>query len=57
MPPYQVFGYICANACMSALKNFTSPNYKFGKGQYAFYPVKLSRFAEKNKVRQTYRNS
>ena len=31
-------------------KNLTFPNYKFGKGQYAFYPVKLSRFAEKNKV-------
>ena len=25
----------------------TFPNYKFGKGQYAFYPVKLFRFAEK----------
>ena len=25
----------------------TFPNYKFKKGQYAFYPVKLSRFAEK----------
>ena len=28
-------------------KNLTSPNYKFGRGQYAFYPVKLSCFAEK----------
>ena len=25
----------------------TFPNYKFGKGQYAFYPMKLSRFCEK----------
>ena len=34
----------------------TFPNYDFGKGQYAFYPVKLSRFAEKNKVRLKYQN-
>ena len=30
-------------------KNLIFPNYKFGKGQYAFYPVKLYRFAEKIK--------
>ena len=33
-------------------KNLTLPDYKFGKGQYAFYPKKLSRFAGKNEVRQ-----
>ena len=27
-------------------KNLTFPNYKFGKGQYAFYPVQIS-FAKK----------
>ena len=27
-------------------KNMTFPNYKFGKVQYAFYPIKLSRFAQ-----------
>ena len=32
----------------------TFPNCKFGEGQYAFYPIKLSRFAEKMKfVRNT----
>ena len=36
------------------LETLTFPNYKFGKGQYAFYPIKLSRFAEKIKfVRNT----
>ena len=29
-------------------KNLTFPNYDFGKGQYAFYPIKFSRF-DKNK--------
>ena len=28
----------------------------YGKGQYAFYPIKSSRFAEKNDVRQKYQN-
>ena len=28
-------------------KSVTFPNCKFGKGQYTFYPTKLSRFAEK----------
>ena len=32
----------------SVLKNRTFPYYKSGKGQYAFFPVKLSRFDEKN---------
>ena len=40
--------YICANTRTSVLKrNLTFPNYKFGKGQYAFHPIKLSRYAEK----------
>ena len=46
MPPCHIFAYICANKCTSALKNLTFPNYKFGKGQNAIYPVLLSRFAE-----------
>ena len=29
-----------------ALKEMTFLSYEFGKGQYTFYPVKLSRFAE-----------
>ena len=37
-------------------KTFTFPNYKFGKGQYAFCRVKLSRFAENNKVCRIYPN-
>ena len=48
--------YTSATTCTSALKNLTFPNYKFGKGKYAFYPIKLSRFAEKNEVRQTLTN-
>ena len=28
-------------------KNLTFLSYEFGKGQYTFYPVKLSRFLEK----------
>ena len=39
-PPYQVFTYICANTRRSALTKF---NFKFGKGQYAFYTIRLSR--------------
>ena len=27
-------------------KNLTFPNYEFGKGQYAFYPMKISCFGE-----------
>ena len=48
-PPCHIFAYISANTRTSALKKLTFPNYKFGKGQYAFYPIKLSRFAEKMK--------
>ena len=40
----------------TSAKNLTFLNYKFGKGNYAFYPIKLSRFAEKNEVRQKYQN-
>ena len=29
-------------------RNLTFPNCKFGTGQYAFYTIKLSRFAEKS---------
>ena len=39
--------YLCKYTYKRVEKNLTSPNYKFGRGQYAFYPVKLSRFAEK----------
>ena len=31
-------------------------NYEFGKGQYAFYPMKSSRCSKRNKVRQKYQN-
>ena len=48
--------YTSANTRTSVLKNLTFPNYKFGKGKYAFYPIKLSRFAEKNEVCQKYHN-
>ena len=44
-PPRHVF----ANTRIRGLKNLTFPNHKFGRGQYAVYPVKLSRFAEKIK--------
>ena len=39
--------YLCKYTYKRVEKNLTSPNYKFGRGQYAFYPVKLSRFAKK----------
>ena len=49
--------YTSATTRTSALKNLTFPNYKFGKGKYAFYPIKLSHFAvKKNKVCQKYQN-
>ena len=51
-PPCHVFAYICTNTRTSALKNLTFPNYKFRKGQYVFYPVKLPSFADKNEVCQ-----
>ena len=40
--PY-VFAYNRANT----RTYLTFPNYEFGKGQHAFYPMKLSRFREK----------
>ena len=53
-PPCQVFACSHANTRRSVLKKL---EIEFGKGQYAFYPIKLSRFSEKkNKVRQNYQN-
>ena len=51
----QVFAFNRANTRTSVLKNLTFPNYEFGKGPYAFYPMKLSRFRVKkiNFVRNT----
>ena len=47
MPPCHVFAYNGANTRTSVLKkNLTFPNYELGKGQYAFYHMKLSRFSE-----------
>ena len=50
MPPSlpRICVYLCKYMYECAEKTF--PNYKFGKGQYAFYPVKLYRFAEKKQV-------
>ena len=39
--------YLCKYTYKRVEKNLTSPYYKFGRGQYAFYSVKLSCFAEK----------
>ena len=39
-----ITGQIHVRACR---KNLTFPNYEFGKGQYGFNPMKLSRFREK----------
>ena len=56
MPPLpRICVYLCKYTYECA-ENFTFPSYKFGKGQYAFYPIKLSRFAEKNEDRQKYHN-
>ena len=33
----------------------TFPNYEFGKGQYTFYRIKLSRFAEKQTESNAFR--
>ena len=49
MPPRRVIAYISVNTRMSALKNVTFPDYKFRKGQYVVYPIKLSCFTEKMK--------
>ena len=60
--------FFCLSACsmfildyhllsLICYKILTFLTYEFGKGQYTFYPVKLSRFAEKkNKVRRKYQN-
>ena len=41
----------------ACIKNLTSPNYEFKKGQCAFFPIKLSRFCErKNSVSQKCQN-
>ena len=45
-PPCHVFAYIWANTRTSALKNLTFLSYEYGKGQYTFYPVDLSRLSE-----------
>ena len=37
-------------------KNLTFPNYEFGKGPYAFYPIKLSHSRGRNKACQKYQN-
>ena len=51
MPPCHVFAYNGANTRTSVLKkNLTFPNYELGKGQYAFYHMKLSRFSKKIKL-------
>ena len=34
--------------------NLSFPNYNFGKGQYANYPIILSHFAPKNKIPKYY---
>ena len=46
-PPGCVCVYNCADKRTSTLKHLTFPKYEYGKGQYAFYPVKLSCFAKK----------
>ena len=56
VPPCHVFVYNWLYTHTSVLKNLTFPLHEFGKGQYAFYPMKLSRFAEKNEVLQKYQN-
>ena len=55
-PLCHVFAHICPNTRTSALKKLDFSHFEFGKGQYTFYPVKLSRFLKKNKVRQKYQN-
>ena len=46
-----IFAYICANTRTSALKKLDFSQLWVWKRAVHFYPVKLSRFAEKNKVR------
>ena len=55
VPPCHVFVYKCSNTLTSALKKLDFSYYEFGIGHYAFYRMKLSRFAEKT-YDQKYRN-
>ena len=51
--------YLCISLqiCVRARKkSLTFLSHEFGKGQCTFHPVKLYRFAEKNKVRRKYQN-
>ena len=54
--PPGTYLHISTQIHLQGIENLTIPNHKFGKGQYAFYPVKLSRFAEKIKFRRKYQN-
>ena len=58
VPPLsRICVYLCKYAYERIEKNLTFLGYEFGKGQYTFYPLKLSCFAEKkNKVRRKYQN-
>ena len=53
---HHVFVYNSANTHTSVLKKLTFPNEEFGKGQYAFYPMKYIVLPRKNEVRQKYQN-
>ena len=55
-PLLRICVYLCKYAYELVEKNLTFLSYEFGKGQYTFYPVKLSRFLEKNKVHRKYQN-
>ena len=46
-PPCHVFNITLQIHVQACWKKLTFPNYKFGKGQYTFYPIKLARFGEK----------
>ena len=48
-PICHVFAYIRADAHEGALNYFTFLSYELGKGQYTFYPLKLSHFLEEKK--------
>ena len=55
-PLLHICVYLCKYAYEVVEKNLAFLSYGFGNGQYTFYPVKLSRFLEKNKVRRKYQN-
>ena len=46
-PQPRICVYLCKYTYERVEKNLTFLNYKFGKGRYAFYPIKLFRFAKK----------